>query len=69
MRARKASIWFRQCGVFAIAISRDSVEGWRWVLKIGKRESASVASFIRKRDAERAALAVWKVLFGDEWGA
>ena len=68
MRARKASIWFRQQGAFAIAIPGDEDDGGYLRLKIGRREFQSEPRFVRRRDAGKTARAVWAMLFGEDWG-
>ena len=58
----KAPFWFEKAGQFAIVISGNAIDGWRIRFKIDRREADFETRFVRLRDAEKAAAAIWQQL-------
>lgn len=62
-KAKKADpFWIHKSGAFALAIPGDEYDGWYLRLRVGRREFDSGTRFVRLRDAERAAAAIWQML-------
>lgn len=61
-KASKAPFWIKKQGLFALAIPGNVFDGWRIRLRIGRREAGFETRFVRLRDAEKAAEAIWKML-------
>lgn len=57
---KKAPFWVLKQGAFALAIPGNAFDGWRIRMKIGRREADFETRFVRLRDAEKAAEAVWQ---------
>lgn len=60
MKAKAAPFWIYQHGPLALAIPGN--DGWQIRLKVGRREADFETRFVRRRDAEKAAEAIWKTL-------
>ena len=58
----KAPFWIYKQGKFFLAITGDVTDGWRIRFKLGRREADFETRFVRKRDAEKAADAIWQQL-------
>jgi hypothetical protein len=54
--------WIYKQGVFSLAIPWNAFDGWRIRFKIGQHEADFETRYVRLRDAEKAAEAIWKML-------